>query len=1106
MVYDVPAEKEGEDFASQVLPLPELPHLGGRLADIEWTFSISDPNASRVSATPVPILDTASQGDPNVSMVLVSPDPSDPNAEEAAATELIGFVVRGRWLHERLQIIDLDSLVTPDGRRWLPLLRVLNAFQIKPEEQGSTLRFAPEGVGVVEVDIATGLIQIQNQTRTIPLRQAVSEITLKSDIYVLPKDLWEILGMELQWDPEMYEYHIQLGRKLSIWKLPSGSSLLAIPTQFVGADLPESLPPADRSRAPLQLIQVDWRPSYNWRQSNSGDSEPTDTRIVQIDGPRETFWGNLYEGQYRVQVSHPSRLWSNTQGWHWPNDDAYVAQLDWFEWVHRLGSAEITTGDSSFGLSNLVYPAFQATGVRINGLIGCTAEELRADRSNRGLHQYFGRTYIFEGPAPIDAEVELLINGKTADIQGVRPDAESPPGMGVYRFQDIELPSGILNEVTIVIRESSGNEIRVEKAIAGTPQLLPQGHAAYLAIAGTRRETMMPPMDAFDAGDFYGYITGSRILYGLTDRLTVGATAAAEGDHYHRLLMTDHSPTQRSYPESSSQIGTTLSYMPLDNLILSGDMAGSWGQGQNEYQDVAARSRAEYLVTRDLTLNLDLLRIGSDYFDGTNPDISDRHGGETGLIWRLHKNWTLEAGIGQMRNNLDGQMEETTEVNYQNIGMTTTVVPRTSLSARLNNLDVSTEENPRWLTELGLRVMPTRDVSLFGRVYLGEELSVEGEDRFLSTLRLRHAPRHLRPSQYWTLRKSLDVDSSIGLAYNDTDYEESLSLVHDRNLRIKGHPLRLRAELLMELADDLEGPGYGFRGRAEYLLDNVGSNYLGATADYRYGDYAFTLYLNLRNLYTQHDRRIVNVTASRVRTGYGAVHGKVFVDYNGNHLLDSDEPGVPNIKVHLGPYLTAVTDQRGYYVLSVPSNTSEVRLYLDPDTVPAIYSVTHGTQLARTCRDSLTEVNLGLSPLISVLGHIVVIEPTVPEPNAADPNLSEARPTILDPRASGPSDVATKPVSGVRVSLTDTQSGRLVAESFTAADGSYYMGDVKPGRYWLRVDAKSLPPTYAMIEQERLLVVEPTREDFLEIEMPAFQATIDESPATPQENGSKEAP
>ncbi|HSV99068.1 MAG TPA: hypothetical protein VLI39_02780 [Sedimentisphaerales bacterium] len=437
-------------------------------------------------------------------MVLSPPNPGDRNKGEATATELIGFVVRGRWLHERLQIIDLDSLVTPDGRRWLPLLRVLNAFQIKPEEQESILRFAPECAGAVEVNIATGQIQIQGQTRSIPLRQAVSEITLKPDIYVLPKDLWEILGMELLWDPEMYEYHLQLERKLSIWKLPSGSSLLAIPTRFVGADLPESLPPADRSRDPLQLIQMDWRPGYNWRRSSGSGSEQTSAQILQIDGPRETFWGNLYDGQYRVQVSHPSRLWSNTQGWHWPNDDPYVAQLDWFEWVHRLGSAEITTGDSSFGLSNLVYPVFQATGVRINGLIGCTPEELKADRSNRGLHQYFGRTYIFEGPAPIDAEVELLINGRTADIQGVRPDAESPPGMGVYRFQDIELPSGILNEVTILIRESSGNEIRVEKAIAGTPQLLPKGHAAYLGIAGTKRETMMPPMDAFDAGDFYG--------------------------------------------------------------------------------------------------------------------------------------------------------------------------------------------------------------------------------------------------------------------------------------------------------------------------------------------------------------------------------------------------------------------------------------------------------------------------------------------------------------------------------------------------------------------------------------------------------------------------
>ena len=40
-------------------------------------------------------------------------------------SELIGFVVRGRHLYERLQIDDLDALIGPDEQRWIPLLRIL---------------------------------------------------------------------------------------------------------------------------------------------------------------------------------------------------------------------------------------------------------------------------------------------------------------------------------------------------------------------------------------------------------------------------------------------------------------------------------------------------------------------------------------------------------------------------------------------------------------------------------------------------------------------------------------------------------------------------------------------------------------------------------------------------------------------------------------------------------------------------------------------------------------------------------------------------------------------------------------------------------------------
>jgi hypothetical protein len=91
-----------------------------------------------------------------------------------------------------------------------------------------------------------------------------------------------------------------------------------------------------------------------------------------------------------------------------------------------------------------------------------------------------------------------------------------------------------------------------------------------------------------------------------------------------------------------------------------------------------------------------------------------------------------------------------------------------------------------------------------------------------------------------------------------------------------------------------------------------------------------------------------------------------------------------------------------------------------------------------------------------------------------------------------------KPVSGVRVYLSNPQSGLLVADSVTGGDGGYYLGDVKPGRYVLRVDPKTLPKQYEVTEQERTVEVKPTREEFMEIEMADFVATVrKEQPADP---------
>jgi hypothetical protein len=1026
---------------------------------------------------------------PDISTTVVQPDPNADASETQTTRELVGFVVRGRSMVERLQVDDLDSIVTADGKRLLPLLRILHVFAVRVEEKANVFRFTPEGLGEEELDLKKKQLTVRGQTSPIELLEAVSEVTMKPDFYVSPEVLAKILDVELEWDNAMYEYHLQLARKVSLWKSAPGKSLLSIQAKYVEADLPEALPAADRSRAPLQLVELNWHPSYTWqRAAADAHGEQSDLHVLKIGGPRETIWGSEGNGQYKVQVSQPNLLWSNNQGWRWENDEPYLAQVDWFEWVQRFQASELTVGDSVFGLSDLVYPVFSATGVRINGLLGWTPDELMADRSARGLQRYFGKSQIFQGTAPIGAEAELMLNGRTIDVQKVFPQADSAPGMGVYRFEGIELPSGILNEVTIIIKEANGHEIRVEKSVMGTPQLVPQGRVAYLGIMGTKRERRVEDKPLVDAGDFYGYTTGGRVLYGVTDRLTVGAILAGEEDHYHRLLENrQFTFNTRPYPESSQHAGGTISYLPVDNLMLSGDAAASEGEGEDRYDDLAARMRTEYLPLQNLSIYSSLLNLGPHYFDGVEPEVSDRRGGEIGLSWKLHKNWALESGVGEIWDNLDGRLAETTQVNYENIGATTSVLPRSSVTARLHRLDVSTEEDTRFLTELGFRTTPAPHWGFFGQLFLGKELTVAEDDRFLTLLRLRYAPLHLRPAQYWALRRDLNGSNAISLIYNDAQFERSLSFVYDLNTNLRNHPLRVRTEFIRELREEPDGHDYGFRGRYEYLLDRMGYNSFGATAEYRHGVYSVLLYFNMTNLYSRHDGRFTNVNESRVRTTNGALHGRVFLDYNGNHCLDPNEPGVPKVKVCLGDTITAVTDKNGYYILPVPPLVSEVRVHLDVGTVPAIYTVTHGTQLAKVYRDSLTEVNLSLTPLISIVGRVVVADANSLHAGTVDPHTPDLRATVLE---VADTNAITRPASGVRVYLSDPQSNRLVTDSVTGDDGAYYLGDVKPGQYVLRIDAKTLSKKYKLLEQERTIQIQPTKEEFMEITLPNLVVTL----------------
>jgi len=1063
------------------------------------------PSPPRLSApTPAPVPEGAGGASQTGGAVMT--DPNVARKEQATTSELVGFVVRGRGFFDRLQIDDLDSRVKPDGKRMLPLLHILRAFRVKIEEEGGRIRFTPEGAEPVELDVNQQQIRIGDRQQPIEVIQAVSETTLKPDFYVPVEDLSQILKMELVWNTDLYEYQVQLDRRLSIWNFTSGKSLWT-DAKWIEDDLPESLPPAERSRSELQLLEVDWHPNYALQHSAQGGT----SHLVNLSGPRETVWGAFQNGQYKAQISHPSPMWSSGEGWRWGQGESYGAQVDWFEWKQRFAASELTVGDSTSGLSDLVYPVFGATGVRINGLLGWTPVELEMDKSHLGTRQFYSRSQVFQGTAPIGATAELIVNGRTVDVQTVSAQADSPAGMGVYRFENIEIPNGILNQVTILIKEANGNEIRVDKSIKSTPQLLPQGRASYVALLGSQRERGLPGAEIVDSGSFYGYVTGGRVLYGLTDRLTVGTVLASEQGQYHRLLGgANPSPDERPFPEASQHAGATFSYLPLDNLQLSGELAasqmdqtgsqGGWGGNESKetgsQRALAARTRAEYLPTQNLTVHSDLLHLGSDYFDGSDPDVFDRQGGEVGLSWKWNKNWSLDAGVGDVRNNVDARLSETLNVIYGMTGLTTTIVPRTSLWAKVYGLDASTEERPRQLNELGFRWAPIEGLSLFGQVLLGEEPSVQGDNRFLSRLRLRDAPSSLHPSQRWGITKRLNTRSMVGLLYYSSEAQQTLSFTYDVGVNVRNHSLRLHSEVFRAMTSESGAGGYGFRTQGEYLLDHLGYNSCGVSANYQEGSYAILCYLNLRDLFSYHDRRLTSLSSSHIQPSYGCIQGKVFLDYDGDHLPDANEPGVPNVKVCLGQMTGAMTDKHGYYVLPVPPDVSQVRVYLDVATVPAVYTVTHGTQLAKVYGDSVTEVNLSLAPLISIVGHVMAVDPNAARRKTTDPNATVLSATVVD--ANAPQGTRT-PVGSVRVSLSDRHSGLLVSDSVTGADGSYYLGDVKPGQYVLRVDPKTLPESHQMAVAEQNVDIKPTKEEFLEINLPDFVATVHKKAKPPEE-------
>ena len=946
-----------------------------------------------------------------------------------------GFTLQGKKPWEKMAILDMNVVVTPSKKRYLQLFCLLKALNLeKTVQSGGRIEFQPEGFPIVIINPNAKEMEIEGVVRPVDLLVAISDISKESDIFLSPETIAELFSLDLKWNEQNFEFGAQTTRKLKIWKT-SSTSAHGMQIQDTPTNLPEMHTMAYPDKASLDFVELRVRAGLD-----SGEN------IKSLKGGpdilQQSLWGSLFDGRYKLQFNEKSQIFGDKSSAY--NNNSTI-MLTRGEWNRRFSTTEVNVGDSSFGLNNLTFPGVTISGLRVNGITGLTDENSSRDRSALGLYNYFVQPKIFSGNAPRGSQVELIINGQIRETQEAISERYSPVGMGKYSFEEIILAPGSLNDVHIVITDPSGFKTHIQENILGSSLFLPKGNVAYLGGLGTGR----------DVSNWHtrGIFSGGRLLYAIEDNLTVATTLGFQQNLYNQPSTYFLLPEQRRAPDASFHAGGQLIWKPNNHLILNGDFSYSMGKDETlgaSYKDSAWILGSDIFPTNKSTINTQLFRYGTDFFNGQNPLLRDRQGYGLNGKWDFHKDWQVSSGMSHIQNNLDGDLPETLSVNFQNLMISSKVIPYSMVSAAVDRVSPDWDD-PKVIYILKVQAHPFSNVSFDSMIARGDSLYLNDHSEFLSGITMPGIATFEEPSTSAALRVTTER-SEVGLTYSGNASREKGAITH--SFQGTDIPFRVRSEIGYEFVSQTPV----IENRSEYRFDGYGNKRLELLTRLEQKQWSVGLSLNIIELFAFNKSTPYTVQDRRIRPENGGVKGRVYMDYNANAEMDQDEEGLENVTVRMGNS-SCQTDKDGYFILPGPGQSGASKVFIDLKSVPAIYSPTHGIQSAFVSKGALTEVNLCVTPVISLSGFV---------------KLDNA-------------EKAGKPVPGVRVFLTRLTDSKKIAESYTAGDGSYYVGDVRPGKYLLQVDRESLPNNVVIKEENREVIILPNKEP-QELNMQPFLA------------------
>ena len=351
----------------------------------------------------------------------------DGTQETISEMDIGAFILKGKKIKHRLEIPDLDVLITSHGNRFVPLFRLLEKMKVKKTEENGRVTFQPDGSTPVIIDMEKKEMIMNETTLSVPLIVARADIAMMTDIFLPPSAISKIFSMEVQWDPDAYAFMARTEKMLAIWKRPERKSLLAVETE----ELVEKLPKLhDAAHPRRQLLSLDFAEVNGQLKYKAVD--PFNQGDMVFDSLEQSIWGAFARGRYKFRLSEPTQTYDGTKI---ESADGPGLMMDWGEWRYARKNTEAVVGDSNFGLNDLIFPTIGMSGLRFNGVGGIDESKMDGDKSDFGTQSKFDAPIRFQGYAPVGSTVELYVNDRRVETEEVKISLPNQPGTGLYRLK-----------------------------------------------------------------------------------------------------------------------------------------------------------------------------------------------------------------------------------------------------------------------------------------------------------------------------------------------------------------------------------------------------------------------------------------------------------------------------------------------------------------------------------------------------------------------------------------------------------------------------------------------------------------------------------------------